>query len=201
MFSSTHESNVRTALIVAVLLAATAGPAIAAGALEVGTCKRDITPVSPGLQADFAAAFGIPGVVNHTDPVFIAGFGDNRAATGYHDRLWARGVVLDRAGVRIAIVSLDLIGYTKNEVDTARALISPASGIDFASIASTHQHEGPDTLGIWGPDSLTSGIDFGYLDFVNSTIADCIDEAAQNLTPARVYLATTDSCVVKPFVF
>ena len=105
--------------------------------------------------------------MNHTDPVFLAGFGDNRRATGYHDRLWARGLVLDSKGVRVAIVAVDLIGYFKNEIDTARALVSPASEIDFVVVSSTHQHEGPDTIGIWGPDALTTGIDFGYLDFVN----------------------------------
>jgi len=164
-----------------------------AGSLRVGTCQRDITPITAPLQAAYQAAFGAPGVVNHTDPIFLAGFGDNRPATGYHDRLWARGIVLDSKGVRVAIVALDLIGYFKNEIDTARGMISPASEIDFAVVASTHQHEGPDTLGIWGPDALTSGIDFGYLDFVNAAIADCIDAAAGALQPARVYYATANS--------
>ena len=112
-----------TALLVSLFVAS---PAFA-GSLRVGTCERDITPVTPPLQAAYQAAFGAPGVVNHTDPIFLAGFGDNRRATGYHDRLWARGVVLDSKGVRVAIVALDLIGYFKNEVDTARALVSSAS--------------------------------------------------------------------------
>ena len=100
--------------------------AAAPGDLRVGTCKREITPVSPGLQATYQAAFGVPGVVNHTDPVFMAGFGNDRQANAYHDRLWARGVVLDRDGQRVAIVTLDLIGYFKNEVDTIRGLVSPS---------------------------------------------------------------------------
>src|SRR5262245_12826459 len=177
-----------------------AGPALAqrdrgpqAGSLLVGTCQRDISPFTTPLQAAYQAAFGVAGVVNHTDPIFMAGFGDNRRATGYHDRLWARGVVLDSRGVRIAIVALDLIGYFKNEIDTARALISPDSKIDFAVVASTHEHEGPDTLGIWGPDELSSGIDYGYLDFVNGAVADCIDTAAANLQKARVSYATAQS--------
>jgi hypothetical protein len=182
-----------TALLLTALVVA--GPAFAqgAGSLRVGTCQRDITPITGPLQAAYQAAFGVPGVVNHTDPIFLAGFSDNRRATGYHDRLWARGLVLDSKGVRIAIVALDLIGYFKNEVDTARAMISPASGVDFAVVASTHQHEGPDTIGIWGPDATSSGIDFGYLDFVNAAIADCIDDAAAALQPARVYYATANS--------
>jgi len=165
----------------------------AGGSLSVGTCKKEITPISPSLQAAYLAAFGVAGVPNHTNPVYMAGFGDNRTALGYHDKLWARGVVLDRKGKRVAIVAVDLIGYFKNEVDTIRGLVSPASEVDFVLVASTHQHEGPDTIGIWGADAQSSGIDFGYLDFVNATVADCIDEAAASLEKARVYYATTNS--------
>jgi hypothetical protein len=187
-----RRSHVLSALLLACLLAA--APALAdGGSLRVGTCQRDITPVTPALQAAYAAAFGAPGVVNHTDPVFLAGFGDNRRATGYHDRLWARGVVLESRGVRVAIVAVDLIGYFKNEVDSARALVSPASEVDYVLVSSTHQHEGPDTIGIWGPNALTTGIDYGYLDFVNGAIADCVDDAAASLQKARVYYATANS--------
>jgi hypothetical protein len=161
--------------------------------LQVGLCQRDITPISPDLADEYTAAFGETAVVNHTDPIFLAGFGTNRRANGYHDRLWARGVVIDGFGGRIALVALDLVGYFKNEIDTIRAMVDPASGVDYAVVHSTHQHEGPDTLGIWGPNALTSGIDFGYLDFVNESVASCIDEAAANLQLARVKFATTDS--------
>ena len=86
-----------------------------------------------------------------------------------------------------------LIGYFKNEIDTIRGMVSPGSQVDFVLVSSTHQHEGPDTMGLWGADELSSGIDFGYLDFVNATVADCIDDAAAHLEPARVYYATGNS--------
>ena len=156
-------------------LAEAATTAAATSASE--PARRRSRPISPALQAAYQAAFGVPGVANHTNPVYMAGFGNNRQATGYHDRLWARGVVLDRKGKRVAIVAVDLIGYFKNEIDTIRGLVSPSSNVDFVLVASTHQHEGPDTLGIWGANELSSGIDYGYLDFVNATVADCIDEA------------------------
>jgi hypothetical protein len=177
----------------ALLGVALIAPSSGSKQFRAGVCVRDITPVSPGLVDEYEAAFGAPAAVNHTDPVFLAGFGDNRRATGYNDRLWARGIVFEGLGGRIAIVSLDLVGYFKNEIDTIRSMVSPASAVDYVVVHSTHQHEGPDTLGIWGPDPLTTGIDFGYLDFVNATVADCIDEAAANVEKARVRFATTDS--------
>ncbi|MGH7894712.1 MAG: neutral/alkaline non-lysosomal ceramidase N-terminal domain-containing protein [Candidatus Binatia bacterium] len=182
----------RLALLLAVSLLAVGDPA-AAKDLRVGTCRRDMTPVSPGLAAAYEARFGVPAVVNHSDPVWMAGFGNGRSALDYHDRLWARGVVLDGKGARIAIVTLDVVGYFANEIATIRAMVSPASNVDYVVITSTHQHEGPDTLGLWGPDELTTGIDYGYLDFVNAAAADCVDEAAASLERARVRFATTTS--------
>jgi hypothetical protein len=161
--------------------------------LRVGVCVRDITPISPNLADEYEAAFGETAVVNHSDPIFMAGFSDNRQATGYNDRLWARGLVLDGAGGRIAIVSVDLVGYFNAEVQTIRALVDPASKVDLLTVTSTHQHEGPDTIGIWGPDPTTSGIDPAYIDFVNESVADCVDEAADDMELARIKFATTDS--------
>jgi hypothetical protein len=160
---------------------------------RVGVCKVDITPISPSLVDEYQAAFGGSAVPNHSDPIYLAGFGNDRRATDYNDRLWARGIVIDGLGGRIAIVALDLVGYFNAEVQTIRALVSPGSAIDYLVVHSTHQHEGPDTLGIWGPNQLTSGVDPGYLDFVNQSVADCVDSAVAGLQPARIRFATTDS--------
>jgi hypothetical protein len=181
-------------LVLAVALMLSAGSAAAKnGDLLVGTCKMDITPISPSLQPSYEAAFGGPAQINHTDPIYMAGFGNNRQATDYHDQLWARGVVIDGRGGRIALVALDLVGYFVSEVEIIRGMLSPGAGIDYLIVHSTHQHEGPDTLGLWGPDELTTGIDYGYLDFVNASVAQCVEEAAANLQQARVKYATTDS--------
>ncbi len=180
-----------TALALTFLLGG--GTAWAKGDLRVGTCKRDITPVSPSLKASYEAKFGAPATVNHTDPIWLAGFGSGRPATGYNDRLWARGVVVDGRGGRVALVALDLVGYFVDEVEIIRGMISPAAGIDYLVVHSTHQHEGPDTMGLWGPDDFTTGIDYGYLDFVNAAVADCVEAAAADLRRARVKFATADS--------
>ncbi|MEZ4289712.1 MAG: neutral/alkaline non-lysosomal ceramidase N-terminal domain-containing protein [Myxococcota bacterium] len=161
--------------------------------ISAGACQVDITPISPSLQSAYEATFGAPGVVNHSDPIYLAGFGNDRQATGYNDRLWARGVVVDAAEGRVAIVSLDLVGYFNAEIETIRSMIDPDAGIDYLVVSSTHQHEGPDTLGIWGPDATTSGTDFAYLDFVNQAVADCVNDAAATRVPARIKFDTVDS--------
>ncbi len=144
-------------------------------ALRAAACKRVITPVAG---------------VNHTDPIYLAGFDNDRRATGVHDDLWARGVVLESRGTKIALVVVDVIGYFHNEVQSIRSLVDPALGFDAITVTSTHQHEGPDTMGLWGRDELTSGVDPGYLDFVNQSVADCIADANAALEPAEIELAT-----------
>lgn len=145
----------------------------------------------PGLRAAACAVDVTPVVgVNHGDPIFLAGFGNDRHATGVHDPLWARGVVIESRGVKLALVTLDVVGYFYNEVETIRSLLDPALGFDSITVTSTHNHEGPDTLGLWGPDSFTSGVDTAYLDFVNDSVVDCIEEADARLVPAAIKFAT-----------
>ena len=81
------------------------------------------------------------------------------------------------------LVTLDLVGYFNNEIQTARSLVDPARGIESITVTSTHNHEGPDTMGLWGPDQTTTGADLGYLDFVNEQIAGCIHDADDALDP------------------
>lgn len=144
-------------------------------ALRAAACKRKITP-----------EIG----VNHSDPIFLAGFSNDRRATGVHDDIWARGVVLESRGKKVAFVVLDVIGYFHNEVQTIRSLVDPDLGVDAITVTSTHQHEGPDTMGLWGEDEITSGVDLGYLDFVNQSVADCVEEAAAGLVDAEIKFAT-----------
>jgi hypothetical protein len=145
------------------------------GGLRAGACARVITPVVGA---------------NHGDPIFMAGFDNDRQATGVHDDLWARGIVLESDGTKIAIVTLDLIGYFNNEIQTIRSLVDPERGFDSITVTSTHDHEGPDTMGLWGPDQTSSGADLDYLDFVNEQVAGCIHDADDALASAEIKFAT-----------
>ena len=88
------------------------------------------------------------------DGIFLAGFGNDRIATGKHDDLWVRALVLDSGTTRIAIVAVDLIGYYENAgyygIAHAQKLLDQKLGIQEIILSSTHNHEGPDTIGLWG---------------------------------------------------
>jgi hypothetical protein len=110
---------------------------------------------------------------NKYDGIYLAGFGDKRLATGKHDDLWARTIVLDYGSTRIAIVSVDFIGYYSDGkyygVSQIQKLLDPKLGIQEILLSSTHSHEGPDTIGPWGDGPLKDGKYPKYLRFVDQT--------------------------------
>src|SRR5437867_1600482 len=88
------------------------------------------------------------------DGIYLAGFGNNRMATGKHDDLWARAIVLEYGGNKVAIVSIDFIGYYSKAnfygLGEISKLVDPKLGLSEILIASTHNHEAPYTIGVWG---------------------------------------------------
>jgi hypothetical protein len=124
------------------------------------------------------------------DGIYLAGFGGNRLASGKHDDLWARALVLESSDCKIAIVSVDLIGYYSRP-----SYFGPETlglGLSEILITSTHNHEGPDTIGPWGFTPLSDGKYPKYLRFVNREIAKAIVLAANSSVPARMKLGRTD---------
>src|SRR5271165_6966901 len=93
-------------------------------------------------------------------PVYMAGFGKNRLATGIRDRIMARAVVFADDKSKIAIASVDVIGLFHPFVEKIRKRVP---GFSYVLVSSSHNHEGPDTLGLWGPNSLQSGLDPDYI--------------------------------------
>lgn len=130
------------------------------------------------------------------DGIFLAGFGNDRIATGEHDDLWARALVLDSGRTRIAIVSVDFIGYYQSAgyygVEQVRKLLNPRLGIQEIILSSTHNHEGPDTIGLWGNSPVSSGTFPLYLKFVDRQIARAITLAAQAVVPVKMKLGATN---------
>jgi hypothetical protein len=75
----------------------------------------------------------------------MAGYFDERIATGTHDPLHAKAIVLRQGRQQIALVFCDLIGLSLNVTTNARAQASRLSGIpaNHIMICATHTHTGP----------------------------------------------------------
>jgi len=141
-----------------------------------------------------AAGYAVitPNDQNHPCPKFMGGYTGNRIATGTHDELEARALVMELDGVHIVLVSLDLVGLMIADIDKVLNALEEY-GVDrkHVIISCTHTHEGPDTLGLWGPDPFHTGRCPEYVDFLAVTITDLIVQIAGQMVPATVRSAET----------
>jgi hypothetical protein len=142
--------------VIAALAASSACGGDAPATLRAGFGETDVTPELGGK------------------PVYLAGFGKNRKATAVHDPIMARAVVLEAGKTRIALVSVDVVGLFREPVERVRKQLP---GFTYVLVSSTHNHEGPDTLGLWGPNIAASGIDPDYLSKVEAGIVTAVRDA------------------------
>lgn len=133
------------------------------------------------LRAGFGEADITPALTKE-QPVYLAGFGKNRLATGVHDPIMARAVVLQHGGQKIALVSVDLVGLFLERVDKVRRALP---GFTYVLVTSTHNHEGPDTMGLWGPSFFQTGIDAEYMKKVEAGIVRAVLQADKAARPVR----------------
>jgi hypothetical protein len=137
--------------------------------LQAGFFETDITPKLGGK------------------PVYMAGFGHNRKATAVLDPLLARAVVLKHGKVKLAIVSVDLVGLFHPQVLEIRQKLA---GFSYVLVTSTHNHEGPDTLGIWGPNFFQSGVDADYRKTLLRQIVEAVRHADRSAAPVTARIGT-----------
>jgi len=140
------------------------------------------------LRAGFSAVDITP-KLEEGKPIWLAGKELNRAAQGIHDSLYARAVVLIDGDRKLALVSVDSIGLPRPMIERARAGLK-----DFyhVLVASTHSHESPDVIGIWGPSEGKSGIVPEYVAFVEAKIVEAVRQAEKQAVPARAEYATAE---------
>ncbi len=168
------QNGIRSGLaaLAAAVLAAAVRPA---RALEAGAAKAVITP-------DVRAV-----------TVYMAGFGNNRVATGVHDDTYVRCLALRAAGKTLAGCEADQIGLFYDDVLKIRAQAKArAPEITHLIVASSHDHESIDTMGLWGPRPLVSGINERYMDWLDNRIASTAVAAVRSMRKARMTLARDD---------
>jgi hypothetical protein len=127
-------------------------------------------------------------------PIWIAGFGQGRAATDVHDDTWARAAAFRSGDTTVALVSLDLVGLFNNDVVRIRDAVKAAGvDVDHVVVQSTHVHETADTLGQWGSNFSRRGVNDDYLAYVISQSAAAVQQAVAQLEPATLTTGVIDS--------
>lgn len=186
----------------------------AAETIQVGVALRDITPdmdkydtfvdadndnaykPESGFFSLFRSLRGPDSYVDRNgngrfDAAWMTGFTTDRPAKGVHDPIDVRAIVLENNGLRIALVSLDAIGMFNDKVIDIRKRIDPALNIDHVVVSCVHNHETPDTMGIYsGPIPTPWAFDTAHMEKVLNACKEAVEEAAGNLQPAEMYCVT-----------
>lgn len=135
---------------------------------------------------------------------WLAGFQNSRAATGVRDGatglrgdgdgLWARALVLRQGNTTLGLVAIDAIGWMYDDVQRMRADVA-AEGIDLDHLVihSSHVHEGPDTMGIYGPTLTVTGYSSEYAAQTAAAVVDAVREAHGGLTEVSMELGQVDA--------
>jgi hypothetical protein len=153
-------------------------------------CGRATGAEGSELNVGFAEAEITPKAGDKEKPVYMAGFGHDRVADGVHDPLMTRAVVLKDGDRKIALVSVDLVGFFHLNVTRIREQLA---GLHYVLVSSTHNHEGPDTVGLWGKNPFTSGVDKDYINSVEEKIVKAIKDADGAAKPVQATIGVAQA--------
>ncbi len=119
------------------------------------------------------------------------GIGPSKPTTQKQGELTVRALVLADGDTKIAIVSADFLGFPAVLANQARKEIK---GIppENVLIGATHTHSAPDCYGFTDGRGATAA-NLKYLETVCGRMAEAVNEAAANLQPASLKIATGEA--------
>jgi hypothetical protein len=120
--------------------------------------------------------------------VWMAGYDFLRRSKGVHDDLTARALVLIQGQEKLAMVSLDLVGMNRYDINAIKARV-PGFRPDQILIACTHVHAGPDAMGLWGLPPLYSGRNMKAMKKIEEAIIRAIGRAEAAAAPVSAWTA------------
>jgi hypothetical protein len=161
--------SIRTLFLTLLFLGFLALPSSAE--LRVGAASRIITP-NPLLPVS-------------------GGMGPTAATREQKGDLFARAIVVASEQERVAIVSVDALGFPSVLGDRARAKIHDIPA-DHVIIGATHTHSAPDCYAF--PDGRGGHTgDLEYMNYVCERIAEAVNDAWQRAEPAHLRVATGEA--------
>jgi len=118
-----------------------------------------------------------------------------RNNTGAHDPLWAACMYLENNGQAVAMITLDLLFFSKQHVIETRKRIKAACGVENVMISCSHTHSGPWASGRLDIESLEAGKEqpHEYVEELICKITDLVVKAKAEAFPAS-FGAATELC-------
>ena len=115
-----------------------------------------------------------------------------------HDDLKVQVSVIRVGDVTVGFAALDSVGWFHTDIERIRRRISKDVDLDLFIMGASHSHEGPDTVGQWGPGSglpLATGRDPKFIQKIYDQTVAGVEEAIANLEPAVAYAGVIDDGV------
>jgi len=168
------------------------------GVLKVGVAKRAWTPqnfetfTDENLDREWQSSEPYVDKMGNGkfDGVWL--FGGGRAAQGVENDVEARAMAFVQGDMTFVILSLDCIGLLTSDMDVIRNDPQLAGlGIDHILVTSTHAHDAPDTMGLWGPTATVTGRQPFVLARLYAESVAAIKEAVTTVQPANLVIAST----------
>ena len=120
--------------------------------------------------------------------VYLSGFPRGRRSKGVHDDLWARCLSLSNGSTLLSIVTADLWAVLREDIDEIARELKPKDN-EHLLVCSTHVDSSPDMLGMFGPDSRTSGTDETYVEKFRSAVVRCVEESRASMKDVTIRVA------------
>lgn len=120
--------------------------------------------------------------------VWIAGFGPGRKSRGVRDPISARICYLDDGQEAVVLITMDVVGLLNQDVNRIRGLVT-AKHPRRIQVIATHNHQGPDTMGYWGPGLLfpvDRGVDEDWMAKTIQAVALGVNRAIRSAQPVRI---------------
>lgn len=171
------------------------------GAVPPRDVDKNYLAQQPEPVYNFRAATGLA-IITPAVNLPMGGFNINRVSIGVHDDLYARCVILQcPEGPPLVLVALDFVGFIRYDVVMVKKVLAEEKDFDTDQIFifATHQHSGPDTVGIWGdsplplPPLVRSGRNESYMREVRGKIIQLIKDTNRKLEEAQIFFASADA--------
>ena len=144
----------------------------------------------PEAEARWRAGFGSAEIAlpDNGLPLYIAGYHNGWEISEVRDLCRVSALWLDAGGEGILLLSVDCVGLGSDTVSRIRAALEPLLRDEAVHIhvIATHDHAGPDTLGLWGPVG-EDGKNPGYMGNLYAACVRAAEEALADRKTGRLF--------------